>query len=794
MLFVGAGLSFLSKNRDGEQIPDGKALVDLLLEQPIGTGSPHTLERVAGYVVRNKGTNFTYDLIKNCLTVTQVDEKLPILYDIPWRRIYTTNYDNAIEMSLAGRRPVSSLTLNDEQARVSTGAIIHINGFINEVSPATLQANLTLTDYAYATSRLQDSEWFRFFLKDLSAARAIFFVGYSLSDLDIQRALISDPSLARKTYFYVSPKADDLEKGVIADFGQLIEGGIEQLLSSITVVGANYEAVRFSTGFVALKEITAFADNGSSESNATKIKEQLVYGRLPEHEVLHSEFVFGNQPYLVSRRQDKDISAALSRGPYRDILITGELASGKTASSLNLASILIKQGYKIYYANKSLKLIEELRKLTSNRTKIAVIFENYVSMLDEIRDYASRRPIEHRIILTERSVTHDLFSDFITKTNHLGPVFETSLDRIDLIDVPQFEALVNFGGFWGDRAGASESARQRIIINQLDSSLYKLLVEVIESEKVRDEVRRLVEPLTKDPYAMKIFVSAFIVNVMNFRFSLNDWQTIYDPQRVRLVMQKYSEQVRHFIRLQGDTIFPRAGLLSVHILKNFASNELIGECLVDLYQRTTRRDNSDPELISLRIALTRYGSIEPMFSGVTKGQNIFRYYDDIRVFGDTRNNPDYWLQLGIAATVHEDLDAADSAFKNAYAREKAKLKPNLKRIDNYFSRFEMRKAIQENDPKEAFATFARASERLKKQIFLEENRHYPFKTGRYYTDIAAKHFAKWDQSQQAQFVRETGEIHQKAVDWNASSRESSVDVDILIRETSSLLKRIATSQ
>jgi hypothetical protein len=183
-----------------------------------------------------------------------------------------------------------------------------------------------------------------------------------------------------------------------------------------------------------------------------------------------------------------------------------------------------------------------------------------------------------------------------------------------------------------------------------------------------------------------------------------------------------------------------------------------------------------------------------MFSGVTKGQNIFRYYDDIRVFGDTRNNPDYWLQLGIAATVHEDLDAADSAFKNAYAREKAKLKPNLKRIDNYFSRFEMRKAIQENDPKEAFATFARASERLKKQIFLEENRHYPFKTGRYYTDIAAKHFAKWDQSQQAQFVRETGEIHQKAVDWNASSRESSVDVDILIRETSSLLKRIATSQ
>ena len=181
-----------------------------------------------------------------------------------------------------------------------------------------------------------------------------------------------------------------------------------------------------------------------------------------------------------------------------------------------------------------------------------------------------------------------------------------------------------------------------------------------------------------------------------------------------------------------------------------------------------------------------------MFSDKKKASNIFKYFDDIRVYGDTRNNSDYWLQVGIAATVHDDLDMADKAFKNAYSREKSKRKPNLKKIDNYFSRFEMRKAIEQDDAGEAFATFIRANERLKKQIFLEENRHYPFKTGRYYTDIAAKHFRSWNERQKAQFIRKATEIRERARDWNGGQPESRVDVELLIRETTRLLARIGS--
>jgi len=178
-----------------------------------------------------------------------------------------------------------------------------------------------------------------------------------------------------------------------------------------------------------------------------------------------------------------------------------------------------------------------------------------------------------------------------------------------------------------------------------------------------------------------------------------------------------------------------------------------------------------------------------MFSGANKDQNIFSYYDAIRVFGGTKNNPDYWLQVGIAATVLDDLPRGKLCFENAYARERAQRYPNLTRIDNYFSRFQMRLAVAEADPGIAFSTFIKANERLEKQIFLDINRHYPFKTGRYFSDIAARHYGAWDDHQKAQFREATIKIRQKAEEWKTNKREFSADVEILIRETTALLRK-----
>lgn len=792
MLFTGAGLSFLSKTADGSKLPSGDQLKDILLEQPLGKGSPHPLDRVAGHAVRQHGVEWVFDQLKSSLTVTEVDPRLAELYRLPWRRIYTTNYDNAAEFSRKDAFSPSSLTLDDQVTRSKPGSVIHLNGAIAAVSPANIQAGLALTDISYATSRLVDSEWFKLFIRDLKTARVIIFAGYSLYDLDIARALIEDETLARKTLFFVSPDADEIELGTMSQYGRVVDGGVFALTDAIKEVSGQYEPRSLSRAFIALEEVRV-VDSESRETSAHKLYQQLVYGRLQQSEYLQGDPVFGTQPYLVSRKQDKDAVSALERGPWRDILYVGEIASGKTASCLVLAKHLISKGHHVYYARRSTSLIDELATLARSGEKATVIFEDYAALTAEIRDFVSRRSQEQRVVLTARSVSHEFISDFLDKTAHLGPIFEVNLDRIDSSDAAGFEALVNFGGFWGDKAGASPDSRKRMITDRLQGSLYKLLLEVIESEKVRSDVGALLAPLRPDRRVLKLFMSSFIVNVLGVEFSINDWQTIFEAHWVRRVMRTYSDQVQNFLSLKGDSIFPRAGVLSAHILRTFSEDELIRECLVDLYERAIKGESSDEDLKSLRQKLTRYGSIEPLFQGSGKAANISRYYEEIRAFGGTENNPDYWLQVGIAATIHDDLPAAGKAFKNAYSRERVKKKPNTKKIDNYFSRYEMHVAIAERDSTEAFKIFARASEQLKKQMFLESDRHYPYKTGRHYTDIAAKHFSGWSETQRQEFIRNTEDIRERAYDWKNRGNEFSVDVEVLIRETTILLERLTQS-
>ena len=77
---------------------------------------------------------------------------------------------------------------------------MHLNGFIDRLDRNTIGSEFKLTESSYLTASLIDSEWIMVFRNDLKLARAVFFVGYSLYDLDIKRILNESPHL-RKTFF-----------------------------------------------------------------------------------------------------------------------------------------------------------------------------------------------------------------------------------------------------------------------------------------------------------------------------------------------------------------------------------------------------------------------------------------------------------------------------------------------------------------------------------------------------------------------------------------------------------------
>ena len=382
------------------------------------------------------------------------------------KRIYTTNYDNAAEVSRSGKFPISSVTIDEPQSTAGIGSVVHLNGYIKRVSPANLEKELLLTDASYAASRLVETGWLSSFERDLTTSRAVIFAGYSLYDLEIDKVLLAADSISRKTFFFIAPDADDIEVSTLQRYGTVVPGGIDVLVNKIEEVTSDYTPPSFIGGFTSLRELSTPRNLDRKGSSAEKLTEQFVYGQLPENEILARSPIFGNQTFLVNRRQDDEANLTIRQGTWRDILFVGEIASGKSASTLTLAVYLLDQSYKVFYAVRGASLSADLRKLSGIQDKVAVVFDGYASFRKEIAEYAGCRPITHRIIMAERSAIHEIIDDFIGSTPQLGPVREVALDKIDAADAPAFEALVNFGGFWGERAGAGVITRQNYITRE----------------------------------------------------------------------------------------------------------------------------------------------------------------------------------------------------------------------------------------------------------------------------------------------------------------------------------------
>jgi tetratricopeptide (TPR) repeat protein len=241
-------------------------------------------------------------------------------------------------------------------------------------------------------------------------------------------------------------------------------------------------------------------------------------------------------------------------------------------------------------------------------------------------------------------------------------------------------------------------------------------------------------------------------------------------------------------------VFPRSGLLSSSILSRIPDRRIIVDAALKLFEVAVRFKQPYDHYDDVHIRLMQFNRLQPIMMGQNEQELIFSFYEQIRPIANTHKNADYWLQLGIASTAFDDLDTAGEAFENAYAREEKKSKPNYKRIDNYYNRYLLKYAAALDDSQDAYDLFMRATTGLTKQMYLEDNRHYPFKSGRTYGQIAQKHFANWRQDQQQRFIAETEAIRAKAVEYEREHRGRSMDVEVLIHETGELLTKLKDSR
>lgn len=135
VLFCGAGFSAdcLNFNPD-ETLGTGAQLLDLFNTELCQEPPYRDLRNAADALQEKIADNGVMRLLKERFTVSNVTADMADLLRYPWQAVYTTNYDDALEIAAkAAHKPVDALNNTDDpDAAVPNLPIIHLHGYVQK--------------------------------------------------------------------------------------------------------------------------------------------------------------------------------------------------------------------------------------------------------------------------------------------------------------------------------------------------------------------------------------------------------------------------------------------------------------------------------------------------------------------------------------------------------------------------------------------------------------------------------------------------------------------------------------
>jgi hypothetical protein len=198
VLLLGSGFSLESTNLYGKSPPNGSGLrrhfIDELHFAPDTTYEIQVLAEE--FESQSKITLFRE--LYNLFHITKIGLNQKAILSESWLRVYTTNYDDTVEMAHYELHIAENSYSNSDPLpnRLPGGSTIHLHGCIGRLTEDNVLEQLVLGESSYVRQYLSKSQWYAQFQGDLRFASNLFVIGYSLSDYHISALLLENPLLA----------------------------------------------------------------------------------------------------------------------------------------------------------------------------------------------------------------------------------------------------------------------------------------------------------------------------------------------------------------------------------------------------------------------------------------------------------------------------------------------------------------------------------------------------------------------------------------------------------------------
>ncbi len=653
-------------------------------------------------------------LLKELFIVNEA-EKVPCeIASAGWRRIYTTNYDNLIEKSLAQSAMLyESVILEDipsdsgKQGKLTQ--IVHINGAIERAAERNFQDDFKLTLGSYlAISKFKNSYWGKLFERDVICASAIIFVGYSLYDAEIRDLLYNFPELKEKTYFIVHDTApvEDIYK--LKKFGTVLPifaSGFANLLTKFDLKKNTFRSdincfrelvlTKVDIDYLSDPEFDNFLLMGDVSSEAV---EACLNSPLPKR-------------FFVARKQVKNALDALIANAEAICCLSGDLGCGKSFAALELELRLLNLDFGVYdLIDAGGDIAKDMQEISLRHQSSLIVVDNYDSRISAVREILANKIKGMRVLLLARTFEHDKCKAELKPR----PYLDFDLDILSDLEIDELVSIFSHFGKTSSFNTVDRNAIQKSIIYNHGRQIGNVLTKVFSSPLLRSKISEVFKKFSQSPESKKILMAIAFIDSLGIQKEL---QLVRDVSNSDLVYDSnFRANFAQLVRIQNGSFFFASSVLSTYILKGFVRVEEITSFLLDVairYSIKSQRFGESADRVWKGVV--RFADIQPLFSDQGKTLYFYRYYDSLRKHVPyLASDPHYWLQYSIAYLAYDDLIRSQEKLDHAFKIALSKKDYDTLHMDNHQARIWLLNAIREQNIPKAFSLFSNAVSTLRK--------------------------------------------------------------------------------
>lgn len=649
ILFLGSGFATSSENIRGEKLPSGSALKEAFANMVGVDKDAYSLQTLADEVASQTDL---YQLLYETFTVSRLSQAQLDLLKLPWLRIYTTNYDDAVECGsheLKIKRQ-SFCYDEDKPRKIAPGTAIHLHGLIRRTTKDNVLKQLVLNEGSYIRQHFEKSVWYDEFVRDVRFATNCFFIGYSLSDYHISALLHPVADVHRKTFF-INHAPDRVFERRVENFGQVLSVGLDGFANLCERL-PRLSRLRCPYSLKSFRYYDPFKDKKSlAKPTPIEILNLVTYGSFNEQRCIAS--LPGNS-YVIPRAEHVS-EAVESLKSARSLLVHSRLGNGKSIFLAILAYQLSERGYKCFWCSDlSPTLNHDLAALASI-DKLVFLFDSYDVALDVVE--VARDVVESaKFVIAIRTGIQDV------RLHEIRDRLPSPLERINLNGFLSSERDDFFTLL--DDAGILDKSLHTQLSRCED--IREIVTSVYRHSEIQAKLRRELQPLLADSGLRKAMVAIHLLNIAGQRPDSAFLRAISGADAYVLATS-FKHAASEVVRFEEDELRAHSSIFSEYLAENFFDAEDVVEGIYGLVSEGVRRKPRRPYQ-----AITGYfmqvSNLKRLVKGASQGALLAGLFDRLHRDVGVNGEPLFWLQYSILMMDLGELAAAERFLGTAYSR------------------------------------------------------------------------------------------------------------------------------